>query len=37
VLQQYYIMTKAGVKVELWDNLTKLFPKKSSPAKTPSV
>jgi YidC/Oxa1 family membrane protein insertase len=37
VLQQYYIMTKAGVKVELWDNLTKLFPKKTSPAKTPSV
>jgi YidC/Oxa1 family membrane protein insertase len=37
ILQQYYIMTKAGVKVELWDNLTKLFPKKSSPAKTPSV
>jgi YidC/Oxa1 family membrane protein insertase len=37
VLQQYYIMTKAGVKVELWDNLKGLFPKKSSPAKTPSV
>jgi len=37
VIQQYYIMTKAGVKVELWDNLTRLFPKKSSPAKTPSV
>ena len=37
VLQQYYIMTKAGVKVELWDNLAKLFPKKTSPAKTPSV
>jgi YidC/Oxa1 family membrane protein insertase len=37
VLQQYYIMTKAGVKVELWDNLFKLFPKKPSPAKTPSV
>jgi YidC/Oxa1 family membrane protein insertase len=37
VLQQYYIMSKAGVKVELWDNLTKLFPKKTSPAKTPSV
>ena len=31
VLQQYYIMTKAGVKVELWDNLFKLFPKKTSP------
>jgi YidC/Oxa1 family membrane protein insertase len=25
VLQQYYIMSKAGVKVELWDNLTKMF------------
>jgi YidC/Oxa1 family membrane protein insertase len=25
VLQQYYIMTKAGVKVELWGNLTKMF------------
>jgi YidC/Oxa1 family membrane protein insertase len=37
VIQQYYIMTKAGVKVELWDNLFKLFPKKSAPAKTPSV
>jgi YidC/Oxa1 family membrane protein insertase len=37
VLQQYYIMTKAGVKVELWDNLTRLFPKKNAPAKTPSV
>ena len=31
VLQQYYIMTKAGVKVELWDNLFKLFPKKTQP------
>jgi len=29
-------MTKAGVKVELWDNLFKLFPKKTAPAKTPS-
>ena len=27
VLQQYYIMRKAGVKVELWDNLTKMFAK----------
>ncbi len=35
VIQQYYIMRKAGVKVELWDNLTKLFVR--SPAKTPSV
>ena len=30
VLQQYYIMTKAGVKVELWDNLSKLFRKKTA-------
>ncbi len=37
VIQQSYIMTKAGVKVELWDNLAKLFPRKTSPAKTPSV
>ena len=37
VLQQYYIMTKAGVKVELWGNLSKLFPRKTSPVKTPSV
>jgi YidC/Oxa1 family membrane protein insertase len=35
VIQQYYIMTKAGVKVELWDNLTKLFAR--TPAKTPTV
>jgi YidC/Oxa1 family membrane protein insertase len=27
IVQQYYIMTKAGVKVELWDNLFKLFAK----------
>jgi YidC/Oxa1 family membrane protein insertase len=25
VLQQYFIMRKNGVKVELWDNLTKMF------------
>jgi hypothetical protein len=25
------------VKVELWDNLFKLFPKKNTAAKTPSV
>ncbi|HEY5207447.1 MAG TPA: membrane protein insertase YidC [Roseiarcus sp.] len=37
VLQQYYIMTKAGVKVELWGNLARLFPKKTSAVKTPSV
>jgi YidC/Oxa1 family membrane protein insertase len=35
VIQQYYIMTKAGVKVELWDNLLKLFARPQ--AKTPSV
>ncbi len=27
VTQQYFIMRKNGVKVELWDNLTKLFAK----------
>ena len=37
VLQQSLIMKKAGVKIELFDNLAKLFPKKSAPAKTPSV
>ena len=25
VIQQYFIMRKAGVKVELWDNLVKMF------------
>jgi YidC/Oxa1 family membrane protein insertase len=35
IIQQYYIMTKAGVKVELWDNLFKLFMR--TPAKTPST
>ncbi len=33
IIQQYYIMRKAGVKVELWDNLTKLFARPA--AKTP--
>jgi YidC/Oxa1 family membrane protein insertase len=28
VLQQYLIMRKSGVKVELWDNLMGLFGKK---------
>ncbi|MBM3608111.1 MAG: membrane protein insertase YidC, partial [Alphaproteobacteria bacterium] len=28
ILQQYYIMRKQGVKVELWDNLSNLFRKK---------
>ena len=37
VIQQSLIMKKAGVKIELWGNLAKLFPWKSSPAKTPSV
>jgi YidC/Oxa1 family membrane protein insertase len=37
VLQQSLIMKKAGVKVELWDNLKGMFAKKGSPAKTPSV
>ena len=31
VIQQYYIMTKAGVKVELWDNLFKLFRQENQP------
>ena len=35
VIQQYYIMTKAGVKVELWDNLFKLFARPQP--KTPGV
>ena len=35
IIQQYYIMRKAGVKVELWDNLAKLLGR--IPAKTPSV
>jgi YidC/Oxa1 family membrane protein insertase len=40
IIQQYYIMRKAGVKVELWDNLAKLFktfakPAPTTPAKTP--
>jgi YidC/Oxa1 family membrane protein insertase len=30
VSQQYFIMKRAGVKVELWDNLSGLFGKKSS-------
>ncbi len=30
VAQQYYIMTKQGVKVELWDNLAGLFKKKQA-------
>ncbi len=36
ILQQYYIMTKAGVKVELWDNVAKLFGR-TAPAKTPGA
>jgi YidC/Oxa1 family membrane protein insertase len=34
VFQQYFIMKKAGVKVELWDNLAKLFARPA--AKTPT-
>ncbi len=34
VFQQYFIMRKAGVKVELWDNLAKLLGR--TPAKTPT-
>ena len=39
VIQQYFIMKKAGVKVELWDNLGKLLarPAKTPSAKTPSA
>jgi YidC/Oxa1 family membrane protein insertase len=33
ILQQSFIMKKAGVKVELWDNLVKMFPRPA--AKTP--
>ncbi len=28
--QQYYIMKKQGVKIELWDNLAGLFRKKAA-------
>jgi YidC/Oxa1 family membrane protein insertase len=35
IIQQSLIMRKAGVKIELWDNLTKMFTR--APAKTPSV
>ncbi|MBL8587061.1 MAG: membrane protein insertase YidC [Methylobacteriaceae bacterium] len=34
VLQQGYIMRKNGVKVELWDNLAKMFRKSDAPAKS---
>lgn len=30
VIQQYYIMKKQGVKVELWDNLAGMFKKKTA-------
>jgi YidC/Oxa1 family membrane protein insertase len=36
VIQQYFIMTRAGVKVELWGNLANLFARKSE-APTPSA
>ena len=32
VAQQGFIMKRHGVKIELWDNLRKLFPGKSSPS-----
>jgi YidC/Oxa1 family membrane protein insertase len=32
VSQQYFIMRRQGVKVELWDNLAKMF-RKGEPAK----
>jgi YidC/Oxa1 family membrane protein insertase len=35
VIQQYFIMRKAGVKVELWDNIAKMFAR--TPANKPSV
>ncbi len=35
IIQQYYIMRKAGVKVELWDNLSKMLAKPA--AKTPGA
>ncbi|HTR13813.1 MAG TPA: membrane protein insertase YidC [Roseiarcus sp.] len=35
ILQQYYIMRRAGIKVELWDNLRGLFVR--TPAKTTST
>ncbi len=39
VLQQYFIMKRAGVKVELWDNLGRLFNRKTAqaPPATPST
>ena len=39
VIQQYFIMKKAGVKVELWDNLAKLLARsaKTPSAKTPGI
>jgi YidC/Oxa1 family membrane protein insertase len=30
VLQQSFIMRRAGVKVELWDNLANMFRKKAA-------
>ena len=34
VLQQYVIMRRQGVKVELWDNITGLFKRKKAPSST---
>ncbi|MEM6846878.1 MAG: membrane protein insertase YidC [Pseudomonadota bacterium] len=34
VLQQYVIMRRQGVKIELWDNITGLFKRKKAPSST---
>ena len=36
VLQQYVIMRRLGVKVELWDNISSVFRKRSKPNKSPT-
>ena len=36
VLQQYVIMRRLGVKVELWDNISGVFKKRSKPNKSPT-
>jgi len=36
VIQQYVIMRRAGVKVELWDNLAKLFKRRPGEGAAPS-
>ena len=37
VIQQAFIMSKNGAKIELWDNIKALFGKKSAPADEPPV